>query len=87
MITTGISLTLYSQTYLPGRQIKILDDLLEETWAIYEKSEVDGLLPEDFQVNFKERYTKYVCSFFIHLQSYEYAQVGNGQESRSRTNI
>ena len=69
MVTTAVSLTLYSRTYLPGTQIKILNDLLEETWSIYEKSEVDGLLPEDFRVNFRERYIKYVCLCFIQLPS------------------
>lgn len=49
LISTVVSIALYSRTYLAGAQIKILDELLQETRVIYEKSCTDGLLPADYR--------------------------------------
>ena len=54
-MTTLVSLTLYSRTYLPGSQMKILDELLQETRQIYEKSDAEDLLPTHFKADFIEK--------------------------------
>ncbi|KIK04126.1 hypothetical protein K443DRAFT_93835 [Laccaria amethystina LaAM-08-1] len=48
---TIISAAACCRTYLPGAQMKILDELLKETRTIYEKADADGLFPSE---NFKE---------------------------------
>lgn len=48
LISAMVSIALYSRTYLAGTQIKVLDELLQETRIIYEKSCTDGLLPPDY---------------------------------------
>lgn len=48
---TIISAAACCRTYLPGTQMKILDELLKETRTIYEKADADGLFPSQ---NFKE---------------------------------
>ncbi|KAF9461975.1 hypothetical protein BDZ94DRAFT_757675 [Collybia nuda] len=47
LFSTLASVLLYSRTYLPGAQMKVLDDLLVETRQIYEKASTEGLLPPD----------------------------------------
>lgn len=46
-IATITSTALCCRAYLPGAQMKILDDLLKETRTIYEKADGDGLFPSD----------------------------------------
>ena len=41
---TVTSLVLYTHSYLPNSQMKILDELLGETRKIYEKSVAEDLL-------------------------------------------
>ena len=54
LMSTVASLTLYSRTYLPEPQMKILEELLQETRQIYEKSDAEDLLPSDFKADFIE---------------------------------
>ena len=47
---TIASTVLCFRTYLPGAQMKILDELLKETRSIYEKADADDLFPSgDFR--------------------------------------
>ena len=46
-IATITSTALCCRAYLPGAQMKILDELLQETRTIYEKADADGLFPSD----------------------------------------
>jgi len=46
-IVTVASTTLCCRAYLPGAQMKILDELLTETRTIYEKANADDLFPSD----------------------------------------
>ena len=50
-----VSLTLCSRFYLPSSQMKILDELLQETRQIYEKSDAEDLLPTHFKADFIEK--------------------------------
>ncbi|KAF9010787.1 hypothetical protein BDQ17DRAFT_944029 [Cyathus striatus] len=40
-----ISVTLYSRSYLPGAQIKVLEKILKNTKEIYQEAEADCALP------------------------------------------
>lgn len=60
LMTTAISVVLYSQSYLPSRQIKILDEILQETRRIYDKSAAEDLLPSKIQGNLEARLTQWV---------------------------
>ena len=40
-----MSIAIFAHAYLPGVQMKILDELLDESKGIYESVQVGGLLP------------------------------------------
>lgn len=46
-IVTVASTALCCRAYLPGAQMKILDELLKETRSIHEKADVEDLFPSD----------------------------------------
>lgn len=46
-VVTIASAALCCRAYLPGTQMKILDELLKETRSIYEKANADNLFPSD----------------------------------------
>ena len=46
-IVTVASTALCCRAYLPGAQMRILDELLKETRTIYEKADADNLFPSD----------------------------------------
>lgn len=60
LISAAISAMLYCRAYLPGAQLKILDELLQETRVICDKSYNDGFLPEDLRKGFEEELAEYV---------------------------
>ena len=60
LMTTIVSLVLYTRTYLPSTQLKILDELLQETRQIYEKSDAEDLLPTNLKVDYSVRLTRLV---------------------------
>lgn len=60
IISAVTSVALYSQSYLPGAQIRVLNELLCETREIYDKSHSDGLLSDDFRREFEEDLAGYV---------------------------
>lgn len=55
LFSTVISAALFSRMYLPGAQLRVLDELLRETRNIYEKSSADGLLSSGFCQDFEEK--------------------------------
>ena len=58
LMSTLISLLLCSRSYLPSIQMKILDELLQETKQIYETSEAEDLIPSNLKVHFGARLTE-----------------------------
>ena len=60
LMSTVTSLGLYSRSYLPNAQIKILDELLHETRQIYEKSDAEDLIPNDSKAEFRGTLTRLV---------------------------
>lgn len=47
LISTLVSIAIFSRGYLPTAQMKILTEYLDETKEIYEKAEADQLLPDE----------------------------------------
>lgn len=47
LLSTLFSMLVYLQCYLPGPQMKALDELLGETKSIYDKASAEGLLPPE----------------------------------------
>jgi len=62
LMTTVVSLVLYTRTYLPSTQMRILDELLQETRQIYERSDAEDLLPTDLKVDYSVRLTRLVSA-------------------------
>ena len=60
LMSAVTSLGLYSRSYLPNAQIKILDELLHETGQIYEKSDAEDLIPNDSKAEFRGTLTRLV---------------------------
>lgn len=60
LISTMVSIALYCRTYLAGAQIKVLDELLQETRMIYEKSSAEGLLPMEYKREMDVKLSQYV---------------------------
>lgn len=60
LISTMVSIALYCRTYLAGAQIKVLDELLQETRVIYEKSSADGLLSMEYRREMDFKLTQFV---------------------------
>jgi len=58
LMSTITSLALCSRSYLLVSQMKILDNLLQETRQIYEKSDAEDLLPSDSKLSFASRLTR-----------------------------
>ncbi|KAF9461621.1 hypothetical protein BDZ94DRAFT_1263289 [Collybia nuda] len=54
LISAASSAVLYYGPYLPSTQLKILDELLEETRMIYKESCDDDFLPEDLRTGIEE---------------------------------
>lgn len=65
IISTVTSVALYSQSYLPGAQIRVLNELLCETRQIYDKSRSDGLLSDEFRGEFEENLAEYVYCLIV----------------------
>lgn len=47
LLSTIISIVLFYRSYLPSVQMKLLDELLNETKAIFHKVDADGMLPTE----------------------------------------
>jgi len=58
LMSTAISLTLFSRSYLPSSQIKILDEVLRETRQIYDQSVAEELLPGISKAELGEKLTR-----------------------------
>jgi hypothetical protein len=50
LMSAVISIILYSRSYLPTNQLKLLDELLRETREIYDKSIAQDLIPNETKV-------------------------------------
>ena len=55
LMSTVVSLMLCSSFYLPSSQMKILDELLQETRKIYDNSLSEDLIPDNLKVLFGEQ--------------------------------
>ena len=55
LMSTALSLALFSSSYLPSNQMKILDGMVQETRQIYDNSAAEDLLPGGYKVDFEER--------------------------------
>ena len=68
--TTIASVALFFRAYLPGAQMKILDELLKETRTIFEIADADGLFPSDaFRKTSLTMLIWYVCLEFAFISS------------------
>ena len=86
---TVVSAAAYCRSYLPGVQMKILDELLKETRTIYEKVETDNLFPSDtFRKSSLTTLVRYVkiqfCSFSVFWGLPTYLKAGGFQRCASR---
>jgi hypothetical protein len=69
-VTTVASVALFCRSYLPGAQMKILDELLKETRTIFEIADADGLFPSDaFRKTSLTMLIWYVCLEFAFIPS------------------
>jgi hypothetical protein len=70
LVTTVVSVAMFLRGYFPSAQMKHLDELFDETHAIFEKAISDGLLPnETFRVIIGERLTRSVSRCHINTIS------------------
>lgn len=54
LISTITSVLLYCRVYLPSAQMKVLEELLTETKVIYDKANLEGLLPREAAISAKK---------------------------------
>lgn len=61
LFSAVLSTILYYRAYLPGAEIKVLDELLRETMDIYDKARAGGLLPNaNFCTDIKNKLSTFV---------------------------
>jgi hypothetical protein len=64
LVSSIVSVVIFYRSYLPGVQIRLLDDVLQETKQIFQATEADGLFPTPvFQLTVQEQLTKYIFRY------------------------